>query len=245
MRQYTLWLLHLLFLYGAYAGIVGSLALEGACGFSKICTHTSTCTVCTVSTKRNKYCGWPLQYINKHSRCLSMLIGTMSVFLCQSAFHVLPIPIEYIMYVHIYTVARNEETAIILPSLPPLTHRLESLDSKIRIFHSRRDAAASRTSDRDSPFIPMAAEIPASRGAGPRSLLRPDQEDNLLLNTPLSSPPDSSSLEDCSKVHGPSLNRGGCVCVCVCVVQCCVCIGVFECQFVCLCSMCECVCVCV
>ena len=87
------------------------------------------------------------------------------------------------------------------------TQRLEGLDSKIRVFHSRREAGVSRpTSDRDSPFTPMAAEIPASRGATPRLLPRPDHEDNLLLNTPLSSPPDSS-IED-SKVPGPSLNRG-------------------------------------
>jgi hypothetical protein len=84
---------------------------------------------------------------------------------------------------------------------------LEGLDSKIRVFHSRREAGVSRpTSDRDSPFTPMAAEIPASRGATPRLLPQPDHEDNLLLNTPLSSPPDSS-IED-SKVPGPSLNRG-------------------------------------
>ena len=90
---------------------------------------------------------------------------------------------------------------------PPPSHRLESLDSKMRAYYSRREATAvSRTSDRDSPFTPMAAEIPPSRGATPRLLPRPDDEDNLLLNTPLSSPPDSS-LEDC-KVSGPSLNRG-------------------------------------
>ncbi|CAI8040775.1 hypothetical protein GBAR_LOCUS22675 [Geodia barretti] len=81
---------------------------------------------------------------------------------------------------------------------------LEGLDSKIRVFHSR-SGVSRPTSDRDSPFTPMAAEIPASRGATPRLLPRPDHEDNLLLNTPLSSPPDSS-IED-SKVPGPSLNR--------------------------------------
>ena len=98
-------------------------------------------------------------------------------------------------------------THLTLPPLNTHTQRLEGLDSKIRVFHSRREAGVSRpTSDRDSPFTPMAAEIPASRGATPRLLPRPDHEDNLLLNTPLSSPPDSS-IED-SKVPGPSLNRG-------------------------------------
>jgi 1-phosphatidylinositol-3-phosphate 5-kinase len=86
---------------------------------------------------------------------------------------------------------------------------LESLDGKIRVFHSRRDAAVvSRTSDRDSPFTPMATEIPASsRSATPHSLLPPEPEDTLLLNTPLSSPPDSSSRDE-GKAPGPSLNRG-------------------------------------
>ena len=84
-------------------------------------------------------------------------------------------------------------------------YRLESLDSKIKVYQTRRDAA--RTSDRDSPFTPMAAEIPTvSRGGSSRGLLPTQQEDNLLLNTPLSSPPES--LVDETIVPGTSLNRG-------------------------------------
>ena len=43
MRQYTLWLLHILFLYGAYAGIIWfSIVRERVCGFNKV--HSYVCT---------------------------------------------------------------------------------------------------------------------------------------------------------------------------------------------------------
>ena len=116
------------------------------------------------------------------------------------------------------------------------TYRLESLDNKIKVYHSRRDVAVSRNSDRDSPFTPMASEIPpppTRATAAPHALLPPEQEDSLLLNTPLSTPPDSSG-ED-GRTPGPSLNRGVCVCVCVCH---CVCVCVCACACVCVCTAC-------
>ena len=101
-----------------------------------------------------------------------------------------------------------------------ISHRLESLDSKIRVYHSRRDAIShSRSSDRDSPFTPMAIEIPTtSRTNTSTSLLpAPQQDENFLYNTPLSTPPDSSVDEN--KVPGTCLNTGTITVAFYCIIQ--------------------------
>ena len=84
--------------------------------------------------------------------------------------------------------------------------RLETLDNKMKMFQSRRDVGTTRSTDRDSPFTPMAAEIPSSRGATPRTLVPPQQTDASLVHTPLSSPPDTS-LEE-TRAGASSLNTG-------------------------------------
>ena len=76
----------------------------------------------------------------------------------------------------------------------------------MKMFQSRRDVGTTRSTDRDSPFTPMAAEIPSSRGATPRTLVPPQQTDASLVHTPLSSPPDTS-LEE-TRAGASSLNTG-------------------------------------